>query len=403
MKKIVAVNIAFRDERMYKRWRLFANEYNVDVTLIGPKTYSYSGFGKVQVTVPDPIDEKNFRVRHVNMESKKHLGNDWFSWEYIKILKEVKPDMVYLVGYEIRNVVFMTALARKLFFPKAMIGSFTMRGIDMPLHGRAFSLRWKKAMKIFDFVNVHYPHGLDIIKNQGGYKGPVQMQTQIGVDKDIHYPNPAKGKNIRDKYGIKEDEFVFSSAIRFQDKKGVFETIEACRMIDKPYKYLLMGNGDDFDKVKGLVAKYNLEDNVILTDYVNNGSDVADHLNASNCFIHIPKTTKKWVDTFPVAVVQAMACRLPIIGSDSGAVPYQLGDSGYIIPEGNAQALADAMNYVLDNKGLAAEKGRELYERVLNSFEIRHLNKCLYQTIQAFENNEKDKIIFDQVNAFQKK
>jgi hypothetical protein len=38
--------------------------------------------------------------------------------------------------------------------------------------------------------------------------------------------------------------------------------------------------------------------------------------------------------------------------------------------------------------------------RVLNSFEIRHLNKCLYQTIKAHLDGEPAKAIKDQVNAY---
>ena len=45
--KILAVNIAFRNENFYKRWRLMSKNFqDTSVTLVGPKYSSYLHFGK---------------------------------------------------------------------------------------------------------------------------------------------------------------------------------------------------------------------------------------------------------------------------------------------------------------------------------------------------------------------
>lgn len=399
MIKIVCVNIAFREESFYKRWRMLANDYNFDVTLIGPKYYEYKFAGPTMVFKPEEVSEHNFRVRHINMTPKKYLRDDWFDYKYIKILKETKPDFIYLIGYETQNVVFLSQYYRKMFSSKTVIALFSMRGTPMPLFGLEFRNRWKMAKKVFKFINCHYPHGREIFREQGKFDKNIYLQTQIGVNKDIFRPDAERRRQIRQQYNIADTDFVFSAAIRISPAKGVYEIIDACRTLKGNFKFFLMGNGSDFDKVKDLIPEYGLENKIILTGRVESGEPVAAYMNASDCFVHIPKTTPHWVDTFPLAVVQAMASGLPVIGSTNGAVPYQLGPDGVIIPESDSVTLAEKMEFFINNREIAKQTGERLLERVLHTFEIRHLNKCLAQTINAYVSGNEENAIDDQANA----
>jgi glycosyltransferase involved in cell wall biosynthesis len=44
---------------------------------------------------------------------------------------------------------------------------------------------------------------------------------------------------------------------------------------------------------------------------------------------------------------EAMCCAVPVIGSDSGAIPEVIGSAGIIVPEGEPRALAEALGRVL--------------------------------------------------------
>ena len=48
-----------------------------------------------------------------------------------------------------------------------------------------------------------------------------------------------------------------------------------------------------------------------------------------------------WKEQFGRVLVEAMACGVPVIGSDSGAIPAVIGDAGLVFPEGDDRALAD--------------------------------------------------------------
>lgn len=396
--KILAVNIAFRTEDFYKRWRMMTQSFNdVQVTLVGPNYYEYHDFGPTIYFEPKPVTEDNFKVRHIDMRKRTILLKDWFSWEYFRLLQIEKPDFVYLIGYEINLVAFQTELFKRLFSPKLKIGLFTMRGKDMPIQKSHYKYRWNMTKRIFDFVNVHYPRGKQVISEQGRYDGPVYLQTQIGVDKDTFFPDIKRGNQIRKRYNIREDDWVFCSAIRIHEEKGVFDIISACKQIDAPFKYLLMGDGKDMDRAKTYIKSQGLDNKIILTGKIPYGEQVAAHMNASNCLIHVPLTTRNWVDTFPLAVVQGMACALPVICSDSGAMPYQVGTDGLIVPEGDSKKLTEMMIKTINNQTWAKEVGEKMLERVLDCFEIRHLNKCLYQTIKSHLKGIPEKSVHDQV------
>jgi glycosyltransferase involved in cell wall biosynthesis len=398
--KILAVNIAFRTEDFYKRWRLLTQTNNdVSVTLVGPKYYTYKAFGKPIVFKPTEIIEDKFKVFHVNMKPKRILRLDWWDWELGRIILRQKPDIIYLIGYEARNALFISKISSLLLKNKPLIGLFSMRGVDMIFNNKFSVARWIFAKRWYHFIHVHYPQGVEVYRKQVKFKKTICMQTQIGVDKDVYFPAEESRNKIRQKYQIKENDFVYGSAIRIQESKGVLDILDACERLNFEFKFLLLGDGIDAPLVSKRIEESEvLKRRIIWPGRIDAAKNVAAHLNAMDAFVHIPHTTKKWVDTFPLAVVQAMATKLPVIGSDSGAVPYQLGPEGLLIKEGNINDLVRIMEKLFNNRKLSLTYGENLYTRVLKTFEIRHLNNCLYQNFSAYINNDTTHIIEDQAD-----
>ncbi|MCG8702368.1 MAG: glycosyltransferase family 4 protein [Bacteroidales bacterium] len=399
MVKILAVCEAFRYTSSHKRWELLAElNKNIDVTLIAPDTYIDTTWHPVVKTFKtQPIDKENFRVLPIRMKKRKFIRGGWLSFELFRILKRIKPDFIYLIGFETNNVIYEIDLIRKWFLPKTKIASFTMRGMDLPLQKKRFKRRWKLSTKIFDAIFCHYPHGMKVIQEQGNYNKPLFMQTQVGVDEDVFKPNLKAREAIREKYNL-NDYFVFGTACRMESSKGIFDIIEALPLENDNWKLLMLGDGIEMKQFKAIISEKKLEERVILTGFVSQGEAVSDHMNAMDCFIHFPKTTPTWIDTFPLAVVQAMAVGLPVIGSDSGAVPYQLGNLGKIIPEGDVQLLNKEIQLAMENKAGMKNMGEQLRNRVLKTFEIKHLTKCFKISMMNIINEQYPSNQIDQTN-----
>ena len=65
-------------------------------------------------------------------------------------------------------------------------------------------------------------------------------------------------------------------------------------------------------------------------------------------------TTPRWAEQFGRVLVEAMARGVPVVGSSSGAIPEVIGDAGLIFPEGDAPALAAAIDRIRDSADLRA-------------------------------------------------
>jgi glycosyltransferase involved in cell wall biosynthesis len=83
--------------------------------------------------------------------------------------------------------------------------------------------------------------------------------------------------------------------------------------------------------------------------------DVAPWLNALDVFA-LPSTGNEGV---PQALVQAMACELPVVTTPVGAIPelVRADETGLLVPAANPQALADAIATLLTDERLAARLG----------------------------------------------
>ena len=61
-------------------------------------------------------------------------------------------------------------------------------------------------------------------------------------------------------------------------------------------------------------------------------------------------TMPNWKEQFGRVIIEAMAAAVPVVGSDSGEIPRVIGDAGLVTPEGDAGALAEALQLLMDDE-----------------------------------------------------
>jgi glycosyltransferase involved in cell wall biosynthesis len=77
-----------------------------------------------------------------------------------------------------------------------------------------------------------------------------------------------------------------------------------------------------------------------------------------------------WAEGLPVAVLEAMACGLPVVASNVGGTPDLLEDgvSGLLIPPRDPRALADALERLIRDREVRSSLGRAARARVERAF-----------------------------------
>lgn len=397
--KIVIICLAFTTDYFSRRWKLFAKDHpDVDVTLLAPTQHKFYGgksytYGKAKETIGKSVDEGNFHVKLYREYNYKFIG---FSPDFKKYLKDIKPDVVYHIGTHIQFQLVQIIYIIKHNLNTAKIIAFSMRG---PTHNykilktpcsfkqklrRIFNYCYQKPIVNYvnrnvDAIFCHYPDAVDCFR-QEGYDGPIYMQTQVGVNEEWFYEDEKSRNEIREKYGI-NDSFVFGSATRFTIDKGLDDIIEALPN-HGDWKFLMMGSGSqsDIERIKNKINKKGLDDKIILTGFVDWFS-INKYWNAIDCAVHVPRTTENWVETFSLSVIQPMLLGKPIIGDDSGSVPYQIGPDGIYINEGNLEQLRERLVWVMNNPKECKTIGEKLRERTKRSFTVKHLNDLFYNTL----------------------
>ena len=398
--KIVIINHSFQINYYSRRWQLFAEQHpNVNVVLLAPENYTwypsknYSfGFSK-KVNVED-FDKGNFRRRVFRFQDHKIIG--WTSPDFERILKEENPDVIYHIGMHNTASLAQLLRIRKRCLPKTKVIAFSMRGPAMNLRvwDSSYSTLKKLSYLLYypyrrwnmKFINrnvdaffCHYPDAVKCFREEG-YSGPIYMQTQVGVNEEWFHEDASARDEIREKYNV-GDAFLFGSATRFSSDKGVDLILKALPQ-EGNWKYFMMGSGTDSELsyLKELIHSRGIDDKVIITGFVD-WYDMAKYWNAVDCAIHVPRTTTRWEETFSLAIVQPMVIGKPVIGDDSGSVPYQIGNPEMIVKENDVEGLNAKMHWMMKDEVARERIGKEMKHRAQTSFSVSHLNDLFYRTL----------------------
>ena len=138
-----------------------------------------------------------------------------------------------------------------------------------------------------------------------------------------------------------------------------------------------------FKKVK----KNGIEDKVIIVESVAH-DQVPQYINLMSVLVLPSETTYKfktltavgWKEQFGHVLIEAMACKVPVIGSNSGEIPNVIGEAGLIFSEGDNLALKNCLSSLMLDKKLASELSERGYQRILNYY----TNKALAQKSLSF-------------------
>jgi glycosyltransferase involved in cell wall biosynthesis len=148
----------------------------------------------------------------------------------------------------------------------------------------------------------------------------------------------------RAKERFAQDAVLFTSVARLEPQKNPMLMVRAFASLDEPRAHLVMlGEGSLREEVVNYITERKLSDRVHL---LGKRMDIPECLAASDVFV----LSSNWEGN-PLAVMEAMAGGLPVIGTTVGGVPelVRSGQHGILVNPGNDGAFADAMRILLSN------------------------------------------------------
>jgi len=197
-----------------------------------------------------------------------------------------------------------------------------------------------------------------------GFRRPVWVIPQFGVDPDFFKRMDTTG--LRESLGV-ADKFVVGFMGRLVEEKGLDTLISALKCLPENVVALIVGSGPVQAQLEQLSLNLGLARRVTWIPSVAS-LEVPRYLNVFDALVLPSRTRPKWKEQFGRVLIEAMACEVPVIGSNSGEIPNVVGDVGYIFPEGDAEALADLLGQLHADPSLRQLLGSRGRSRVLAHF-----------------------------------
>lgn len=186
-----------------------------------------------------------------------------------------------------------------------------------------------------------------------------------GIDMAIFCPSPEARKRVRAELAFLSAEVVAMAVGRLERVKGHSVLLEAMALLpDDGLRLVLVGEGSERPFLQEQVSRLGLGDRVTFTGA---RTDVAALLNSADIAI-MPSLN----EGMGRSALEAMACGKPVIASRTGGVPdlVREGKEGFLVPPGNAAALAQALRSLAQDPNLRAAMGQQARTRANQEFSI---------------------------------
>jgi glycosyltransferase involved in cell wall biosynthesis len=95
-----------------------------------------------------------------------------------------------------------------------------------------------------------------------------------------------------------------------------------------------------------------------------------DALNEMDVLVLPSRTGQHWKEQFGRVLVEAMACGIPVIGSNSGGIPAVIGDAGQVVREGDIAGMRDALSKLRIDTQVRQQYIRKGLLRVLTEYAV---------------------------------
>src|SRR5215472_14407917 len=164
---------------------------------------------------------------------------------------------------------------------------------------------------------------------------------------------------------------------RLIPKKGFGDLIRTCALLaerGKSFRCEIIGEGPLEDQLRRQIDELHLQNNVVLTG-TKPQTELRRRLAAANVFV-LPSVIDPdgGMDNLPTVIMEAMATWLPVVSTNIGGILEMVieNETGFLVKPGDASAMADATQTVINDRSFAARLGHSGYERARTLFSIEN-------------------------------
>ncbi|HEY7340749.1 MAG TPA: glycosyltransferase [Ktedonobacterales bacterium] len=319
--RIVIVSKTFVAETAQRQLEWIARQPDIELTLVTPSVWR-SDDGRRLPFVPHFVEGYEVRKVPVVFNGQYHL---YFYPGLGAVVRQQRPDLVH-----IDEEPYNPAGAQAQWLADA-------------LGARTVFVSWQNLYRTYPapyawIERYNYRRAAAIIAGntdaanvlrRKGYTGPTAIFSVHGIDTDIYRPLP---------HTTPPGAFVIGYLGRLVLYKGVGLLIEALQGMPEHCRLRLVGSGPDERALRRIASELGVAARIDFAPAIA-AADVPHALAEMDVLAAPSLTQPNWKEQFGRVLIEAMACGVPVIGSDSGEIPHVIGAAGMIVPEGDVEAL----------------------------------------------------------------
>jgi glycosyltransferase involved in cell wall biosynthesis len=270
----------------------------------------------------------------------------------IFILRKARPQ---ILAFNTPKAIFIGTLASWFVPVQARI---IFRRVSFPLRKSWFT-RFKYTWKIDCIVAIS-----ESIRSQlqiGGLPASIIRIIYEGMDLSSYSKDPSRAPRSSNEPAI------IGTAAHLSHEKGLNFLIEAASLISnakEKLRFVIVGDGDCLPELKALAQAKGLSD---IFQFVGFHTNISQYMNAFDIFA-LPSLS----EGLSSAILEAMAASLPIVATKAGGIPelVQNGDNGLLVAPADPEALARAIQHLVDNPEISQNMGLRGRARMEEQFTL---------------------------------
>ena len=269
----------------------------------------------------------------------KFHGAIHFQPSFLTLFHRVKPDIVFSIEEPFSLMGWLSVYWGGRAVPNTPVVVYSYQDIEKRYPP---PFRWLEqyVYKHAERILVSNPAAGRVLENKGYKKQWDTLPAAVNLDRfPFREPPPPSAC------------FTIGYVGRLVEEKGIDTLLWALTNLNDNVRLHLVGDGSARFRLETLARELGVYERVAFRPPVSH-EDLASVYHEFDALALPSKTTPQWQEQFGRVLIEAMACGVPVIGSDSGAIPEVIGGAGLIFPEGQAGQLTERILQIANDTDL---------------------------------------------------
>ncbi len=289
-----------------------------------------------------------------------------------RIFRAEKPDIVHTHAVLSARIAARLAGAIKVIYTRHSVfpqKAYLTKGVGKGLNGLAGKFLSDGIIAVAGAAKQNLTDtGIDPGSVKVIYNG-VDPQTVLSAE---------ERSSVRRNFGIAEDEFVVAIIARLEEVKGHTYFIDAAELVKNAgirARFVIAGTGACESSLRAYAEGKGMSDTVLFTGFLSNVGDLENIMD-------IQANASYGTEAASLSLLEGMSLGKPAVVSDFGGNPELISDglNGYVVPQKDAAAMADAVIRLLSDDVLR----QKLSDGALRTFESRFTSKIMTEQMENF-------------------